>query len=62
MPVKAVGNKIIEISTGKVRGVSKSPEMAARAARLRNAITEGGFVPKKRQGPRRSIDQTSSRG
>lgn len=54
MPVEARGNKIYEKATGKVVGHSKTPDMARRAARTRNAIVEGGFVPKKR-GPKRSI-------
>jgi len=47
MPVRAVGNKIIEKATGRVVGVSKNAKNAKAAARIRNAITEGGFKPRK---------------
>lgn len=54
MPVFASGSKIIEKATGKVKGTSKSPEMAKRAARVRNAIAHG-WEPrsKARQAPKR---------
>lgn len=48
MPVEAKGNKIVEKATGKVVGHSKSPEMAKRAARTRNAVVYGGFKPTKK--------------
>lgn len=47
MPVISKGNKIVEKKTGKVVGQSKNAAKAKRAARVRNAITEGGFVPEK---------------
>lgn len=47
MPVIARGNKIIEKATGKVVGTSKSAGKAKAAANIRNAITEGGFKPKR---------------
>ncbi len=49
MPVEARGNQIVEKATGKVVGKSKSPEMAKRAARTRNAITFGGFKPTRKK-------------
>jgi len=36
MPVKAVGNKIVEVNTGKVVGHSKDNATAKKAARIRN--------------------------
>lgn len=36
MPVKVVGRKIIEISTGKVKGVAKSHRKAVISAAIRN--------------------------
>ena len=47
MPVIARGKKIIEKETGKVVGMSKTAGKAKAAANIRNAITEGGFKPRK---------------
>ncbi len=41
MPVKAVGNKIVEKATGKVVGKSTSHAKAQRAANARNAGAHG---------------------
>lgn len=41
MPVKAVGNKIVEKATGKVVGKSTSHAKAQRSANARNAATHG---------------------
>ena len=40
--------KIVEKATGKLVGASKTKEKATSAMKLRNAITEGGFRPRKR--------------
>lgn len=45
MPVKPKGKQIVEKATGRVVGHSKSEAMAKKAARVRNAITEGGWKP-----------------
>lgn len=37
MPVKAVGRKIVEVRTGKVKGTAKSRAKAAASVRIRNA-------------------------
>jgi hypothetical protein len=41
MPVTTRGKKIVEKATGKVVGTSKSPAMAKKAARVRNAVLHG---------------------
>lgn len=41
MPVTSKGKNIIEKATGKVVGHSKSPAMAKKAARVRNAVAHG---------------------
>ena len=41
MPVKAVNNKIVEVSTGKVVGHSKDHATAQHAANARNAAKHG---------------------
>jgi len=41
MPVKAVGNKIVEKATGKVVGTSTSHAKAQRSANARNAARHG---------------------
>lgn len=51
MPVEAKGTKIIEKSTGRVVGQSDSPEMAKKAATVRNAIIYGDFKPTQHRGP-----------
>lgn len=51
MPVKAKGNQIVEIETGKVIGHSKTPERAKAAARVRNAIHFSTWRPT--NGPKR---------
>lgn len=52
MPVHAEGTKIIETATGRVKGRSRTPEMARKAARVRNAVVYGGFKPRR---PKRSV-------
>ena len=37
MPVKAVGKKIVEVRTGKVKGTVRSKAKASASARIRNA-------------------------
>jgi hypothetical protein len=49
--------KIVEKSTGREAGSSKTRQEADSAARLRNAITEGGFKP---TGKKRRIIKTAS--
>lgn len=53
MPVRAEGNKIIEISTGKVIGHSKDSASAKAAARVRNAIHYSNWKPSK--GPKKMV-------
>lgn len=55
MPVRAEGNKIVEISTGKVVGHSKSPDIAKKAARVRNAIHFSNWRPTK--GPKKPVHE-----
>jgi hypothetical protein len=55
MPVRAEGNNIVEISTGKVIGKSSSPEKAQAAARVRNAIHFSNWKPTK--GPKRPVKE-----
>lgn len=48
MPVKAVGKKIVEVSTGKVVGTAKSKRDAHISASIRNkAIKAKGGVRRK---------------
>lgn len=48
MPVKAVGKKIVEISTGKVVGTATSERNAHISAKIRNkAIKTKGGIRKK---------------
>lgn len=54
MPFEAKGNKIVKKTTGKVVGRSKTPELAQRAARVRNAVAYSTFKPTRR-GPKRSV-------
>ena len=58
MPVEARGNKIYEKKTGKEVGRSKSPEMAKRAARVRNAVHFSDWRPAK--GPKRKTQSGGS--
>jgi hypothetical protein len=55
MPVRAEGNKIIEISTGKVVGHSKDAATAQAAARVRNAIHYSNWKPSK--GPKKMVKE-----
>jgi hypothetical protein len=55
MPVRAEGNKIVEIATGKVVGKSKDASMAKKAARVRNAIHFSNWRPTK--GPKKPVHQ-----
>ena len=48
MPVKAVGRRIVEKSTGKVIGSSTSAAKAKSAARARNAA-QHGWKPTRRK-------------
>lgn len=41
MPVKAVGNKLVEVATGKVVATAKSAGAAKVAAAIRNAARKG---------------------
>lgn len=52
MPVHAEGKKIIETATGRIKGRSRSPELAKKAARVRNAVLHG-WQPTRRK-PARS--------
>lgn len=54
MPVEARGTEIIEKLTKKVIGHSKTPEMAKRAARVRNAVHFSTWRPTKKV-PKRSV-------
>lgn len=54
MPVEARGNEIVEKLTKKVVGHSKNPQMAKRAARVRNAVHFSTWRPAKRA-PKRSV-------
>lgn len=47
MPVKAVGKKIVEVATGKVKGVATSAKNAQTSARIRNKAIEGKKQSKK---------------
>jgi hypothetical protein len=53
VPVRADGTKIVEKKTGKVIGHSKTPELAKKAARVRNAIHYSTWKPPR--GPKRSV-------
>lgn len=46
MPVKAVGKKIIEVATDKVKGVAKSAANAKASARIRNMAHAGKKLKK----------------
>lgn len=41
MPVEAKGKKIVEVSTGKVKGVAKSAKAAKQSAAIRNKAIRG---------------------
>jgi hypothetical protein len=55
MPVRAEGNKIVEVASGKVIGHSKTAERAKAAARVRNAIHFSNWRPGK--GPKRPVKE-----
>jgi hypothetical protein len=55
MPVRAEGNKIVEVEGGKVVGHSANPEMAKAAARVRNAIHFSNWRPTK--GPKKPVHE-----
>lgn len=55
VPVRAEGNKIVEIATGKIVGRSKTPEKAQAAARVRNAIHFTNWRPTR--GPKRAVKE-----
>jgi hypothetical protein len=51
VPVRAEGNKIVEVASGKVVGTSSSAEKAKAAARVRNAIHLSNW--RTRKGPKK---------
>jgi hypothetical protein len=55
MPVRAEGNKIVEVSSGKTVGKSANSERAKAAARVRNAIHFSTWRPTK--GPKKPVNE-----